>query len=95
MAEQANKAKDARWMQVKNLLKPGLYHKPEDEKALRESFETDPATFMIAHIGNLQTAKPTPAQGTAAVGNLGEDETKPFDVAAARGRMNPLTGRFE
>ena len=95
MAEQANKAKDARWMQVKNLLKPGLYHKPEDEAKLRESFETDPATFMIAHIGNLQTAKPTPAQGTAAVGNLGEDETKPFDVAAARGRMNPLTGRFE
>jgi hypothetical protein len=95
MAEQANKAKDARWVQVKNLLKPGLYHKPEDEKALRESFETDPATFMIANVGNIQTAKPAPAQGSAAVGNLSEDDEKPFDVAAARGKMNPLTGRFE
>jgi hypothetical protein len=95
MEEQATKAKDAKWMQVKNLLKPGLYHKPEDEKALRDAFESDAATFMIANIGNLQTAKAMPAQGVAAVGNLGEDETKPFDVAAARGRMNPLTGRFE
>ena len=95
MAEQATAKKEAEWVAVKNLLKPGLTHKAEDEKALRESFEAAPAAFMIANVGNLQTAKAIPAQGAAAVANLAEDDDKPFDIVAARGRMNPLTGRFE
>lgn len=95
MAEREKAQKDTEWQAVKNLLKPGVTHKPEDEKALRESFEANPAAFMIAQVGNIQTAKPVPAQGASAVANLAEDETKQFDVAAARGRMNPLTGRFE
>ncbi len=95
MAEQETKAKDAKWAQIKNLLKPGLYHKPEDEKALRAAFEADAGAFMIANIGNLQTVKPSPAKGAEAVGNLEDDDGKPFDTGAARGKLNPATGRFE
>ncbi len=95
MAEQANKAKDAKWAQIKNLLKPGLYHKPEDERALRDAFEADAGAFMLANVGNLQTVKASPAKGAEAVGNLGEDDGKPFDTGAARGKLNPATGRFE
>jgi len=95
MAEQETKAKDAKWAQIKNLLKPGLYHKPEDEKALRDAFEADAGEFMIAHVGNLQTVKPSPAKGAEAVGNLEDDDGKPFDTGAARGKLNPATGRFE
>lgn len=94
-AEQEKTRKDGQWVQIKNLYKPAMFHKPEDEKTARESFEKDPVAFQLANVGNLQTAKPTPAQGAAAVGNLGADDDKPVDVAALRGKMNPLTGRFE
>lgn len=95
-AEQEKTAKDAEWAQVKNLHQPGLFHK-EKEAVERAAYEAAPAKWLMAHIGNLQTAKPAPAQGASAVGNLGgeEDETKPFDVGAARGKLNAQTGRFE
>jgi len=92
--EQETKAKDVKWAQIKNLLKPGLYHKPEDEKALRDAFEADAGAFMIAHVGNLQTAKPAAAKGAEAVGNLGDFDAA-VDVGKERGKLNPMTGRFE
>jgi regulator of replication initiation timing len=93
-AEQEKSRKDGQWTQIKNLYKPGLFHKKEDEDKLRTEFEKDPVAFQLANVGNLQTAKPQAAQGASAVGNLGEDETKPFDVGAARGTLDPKTGTF-
>jgi len=93
MAEQATKAKDAEWQEVKNLHQPGLFHK-EKEAVERAAYDANPARWLMAHVGNLQTVKAKPAQGAAAVGNL-DDETTPFDVGAARGKLNPKTGEFE
>lgn len=93
-AEEATKAKDARWQAVKNLYQPGIFHK-EKEAVERAAFEADNAGWMMAHVGNLQTVKAAPAKGEAAVGNLGEDEGAPFDMVAARGKLNPQTGRYE
>lgn len=91
LEEQATKAKDAEWAQVKNLHQPGLFHK-EKEAVERAAYEAAPAQWLMAHVGNLQTVKPAPATGADAVGNL-DGET--FDIVAARGKLNPLTGRFE
>ena len=93
--DQEKTRKDGQWAQIKNLYKPGIFHKPEDEKARREEFEKDPVAFQLANVGNLATAKAQSAQGAAAVGNLSDDETKPVDVGAERGKLNPMTGRFE
>ncbi|MDD3135013.1 MAG: hypothetical protein PHF64_00795 [Methanoregula sp.] len=94
MAERAKIAKDAEWQEVKNLHQPGLFHK-EKEAVERTAYEAAPARWLMSHVGNLQTLKSAPAKGTEAVGNLGDDDTQPFDVVAARGKLNPLTGRFE
>lgn len=93
--EQEKTAKEARWQQVKNLMKPGLFHKPEDETKLRADFEKDNAGFMIANVGNLKTAgdATTTAQGSSSVGNVGNDG--PVDVRAAVGHWNPVTGKME
>jgi hypothetical protein len=90
--EQAKVAAETRWTQVKNLYQPALFHK-EKEAVERTAFEADNAGWMLAHVGNLATAKATPAQGASAVGNLGGDEA--VDVGKERGKLNPLTGRFE
>ncbi|MDD5188494.1 MAG: hypothetical protein PHF57_09855, partial [Methanoregula sp.] len=82
------------WQEVKNLHQPGLFHK-EKEGIERAAYEAAPARWLMSHVGNLQTLKSAPAKGTEAVGNLGDDDTQPFDVVAARGKLNPLTGRFE
>jgi len=94
MAERENSAKEARWQEVMNLHQPGLFHK-EKEAVERAAFEKDNAGWLMAHIGNLQTVKPAPAKGAEAVGNLAEDNEKPFDTGAARGKLNVDTGRFE
>lgn len=93
-AEQEKARKDGQWTQVKNLYKPGMFHKAEDEAKHRTEFEKDPVAFQLANVDNLQTAKPKSAEGKEAVGNL-DDESKPFDTGAARGKLNPITGRFE
>jgi outer membrane murein-binding lipoprotein Lpp len=93
-AEQEKTKKDAQWAQIKNLYKPGMFHKPEDEAARRAEFENDPVVFQLANVGNLQTAKPTPAQGASAVGNLGDPDA-PVDVVALRGEYDPLTHTFK
>ena len=93
MAEQAKAKDNARWAEVKNLHQPGLFHK-EKEAVERAAFEADNAGWLMAHVGNLQTVKAKPALGAEAIGNLGEDEGKPFDVGAARGKLDPKTGTF-
>lgn len=92
-AEEATRAKDAEWEQVKNLHQPGLFHK-EKEAVERAAYEAAPAKWLMAHVGNLQTVKAAPAKGEAAVGNLGDPDA-PVDMVAARGKLNPMTGRFE
>jgi hypothetical protein len=92
-ADEAQRAKDARWLEIKNLYQPGLFHK-EKEATERTAFEADNAGWMLAHVGNLQTVKAAPAKGEAAVGNPG-DPSAPVDIVAARGKLNPMTGRFE
>ena len=94
LADHEKAAKEARWTEVKNLYQPALFHK-EKEAVEREAFEKDQGAWLIGHVGNLATVKPTPAKGAEAVGNIAEDETKPYDTGAARGKLNPITGRFE
>lgn len=93
-AEQEKTRKDGQWTQIKNLYKPAMFHKPEDEKTARESFEKDPVAFQLANVGNLQTAKPAPAQGASAVGNLGDPEAK-IDMVAERGEYDPISHTFK
>ena len=93
LAEQETKAKDARWQAVKNLYQPALFHK-EKEAVERAAFEADNAGWMLAHVGNLLTVKPAPAQGAAAVGNLGDPEGK-IDMVAERGEYDPITHTFK
>ena len=93
-AEQEKTRKDGQWIQIKNLYKPAMFHKPEDEKTARESFEKDPVAFQLANVGNLQTAKPAPAQGASAVGNLGDPEAK-IDMIAERGEYDPISHTFK
>jgi len=96
LAEQAKEKKDSQWAQVKNLYKPALFHKPEDEAARRAEFEADPVAFQLANVGNLAPAgEKKKAEGKEAVGNLeGDDEGKPFDMVAARGKFDVKTGTF-
>lgn len=94
LAEQEKTRKDTQWAAVKNLYKPVLFHKPEDEAAKRAEFERDPVAFQLANVGNLAPAgEKKKAEGKEAVGNLGGDEK--IDIVAARGKLNPMTGRFE
>jgi cation transport regulator len=92
--EQAQKKKDERWQAVKNLYKPGMFHKPEEEKTLRESHEEDPVGFQLANVGNLQTVTVKKAEGVTAVGNL-DDPDKPVDVVSIRGEYDPVNHVFK
>jgi len=92
-AEEAKKKEDEEWAQVKNLHQPGLFHK--DKEAIeREAYTKNKAGWLMAHVGNLQTAKATPAKGVEAVGNLGESDGK-IDVAAERGEYDPINHVFK
>jgi seryl-tRNA synthetase len=95
LAEQEKTRKDTQWAQVKNLYQPVMFHKPEDEAAHRLSFEKDPVAFQLANVGNLAPTGTKPkAEGKEAVGNVGGAD-QPFDIVAARGKLNPTTGRYE
>lgn len=107
LAEMDNLAKDietqkknARWQEIKNLYQPGMFHKPEDEKQHRESFDKDPAGFMLANIGNLskEPVKAKAQGSTSSIGNVGDDAK--IDVRAAVGfydaqsnSMKPIGGQ--
>ncbi len=93
MAEQEKTRKDGQWVQIKNLYKPAMFHKPEDEKAARDAFEKDPVSFQLANIGNLATVKGQPAKGTEAIGNLDEDGK--IDMVAERGAYDPISHTFK
>lgn len=93
--EQAKAKKDAEWAAIKNMYAPGMFHKPEDEKAHREAFERDAAAFVIANVGNLAPGKVSAkAQGSEAAGagidNIGGNDQK-IDMRAAIGRWDPKT----
>lgn len=94
MAEQEKTRKDGQWAQIKNLYKPAMFHKPEDEKAARDAFEKDPVSFQLANIGNLATVKGQPAKGTEAIGNLGDPDAK-IDMVAERGAYDPISHTFK
>lgn len=94
LAEQEKKTKDDRWVQVKNLYKPAMFHKPEDETARRAEFEADPVAFQLANVGNLQAPGTKPkAEGKSAVGNLGDDAQ--IDMVAERGEYDPINHVFK
>ena len=83
--EAATKAKDEKWTQVKNLFKPGMFHKAEDEGKFRTEFETDAGTFMLANVSNLaSTPIKAPAMGSSVVSNVSDSQIEGLPVTNVR-----------
>ncbi len=98
LAQKAEETRNQRWQEVKNLYKPALFHKTDDETRLRNEFEQDPAGFVLANVSNLAPAPAKQeAQGKSAIGNV--DSMEKIDTRKAAGvydattkSMRPLEG---
>ncbi|MCK9592321.1 MAG: hypothetical protein M0Q91_09980 [Methanoregula sp.] len=75
IAEIETASKEAAWTALKNKLPPGLIHKPEDEAAARDLFESDPFAFTNKLL-DLKIEQPKGEHGQEFVNKDETDEEK-------------------
>lgn len=85
-AEALKARRDEQWTEIKNKIAPGYTEKEDDEKALREEWETEPHEFMMRLPDMMQKADPTKEEGSEHVGDPTEDMALANELLEKTGR---------